>query len=281
MDYRGYLSDSLSAKADVVVSNTGDSEEHAMRERRSGGERRVVDKGAPQNLWHGYHEDAERRAYSDRRRGSGKIVQAFTSEGYGEGSVTGIPVSGEAAGGAGEAIEEGFFEGPPPGEKGDCPAEGAAPGGRTYYCTLDAGHKGEHVAHLTDDRAVAKWPTTAPNPRTPTTAQPTEAAPVHEIEAMVRERSAVTHAVERTSPLGESFIGVCRLCGAIGLTSADALKPCPNPGRLTRDEALLDAIAGDAAPSTLDVGGERDAIAYEINATFHADDPMMLDDCDE
>jgi hypothetical protein len=34
-----------------------------------------------------------------------KIVQAFTSQGYGEGSVTGIPVSGEAAGGEGLASQ--------------------------------------------------------------------------------------------------------------------------------------------------------------------------------
>ena len=70
------------------------------------------------------------------------------------------------------------------------------------------------------------------------------------------EARAVTHSVERTSPMGGPFVGVCRLCGAVGLTSGDALKPCPNPSGLTQDEALLDALAGsaDLAPQA----GERE-----------------------
>lgn len=58
-------------------------------------------------------------------------------------------------------------------------------------------------------------------------------------------KMAVTHSAERTSPVGGSFVGVCRLCGAVGLTPADALKPCPNPTGRTKEEAVLDAIEGD------------------------------------
>jgi hypothetical protein len=63
-------------------------------------------------------------------------------------------------------------------------------------------------------------------------------------------------------------LGSCREpCEAVALRRADAPPTTAQPT--------------PAAPSTLDVGGERDAIAYELNATFHADDPMMLDDCRE
>lgn len=63
----------------------------------------------------------------------------------------------------------------------------------------------------------------------------------------------MTHSLERTSPKGGPFIGVCVLCGAIGLPAAAAAQPCPNPGGTSQDDALLDAIRG-AAPR----GGERE-----------------------
>ena len=52
----------------------------------------------------------------------------------------------------------------------------------------------------------------------------------------------ITHSLERTSHFSEPFVGRCVLCGAWGMTMADALKPCPNPRGLTSDEALLEAI---------------------------------------
>lgn len=51
-----------------------------------------------------------------------------------------------------------------------------------------------------------------------------------------------THVLERTSPKGEQFIGKCSLCGKEGLTAQQANEPCPNPGNVSRDEALLNTI---------------------------------------
>lgn len=53
-----------------------------------------------------------------------------------------------------------------------------------------------------------------------------------------------THSLERTSPKGERFIGRCVLCGATDLPSSAALERCANPQRVSRDNALLDAIEG-------------------------------------
>ena len=54
---------------------------------------------------------------------------------------------------------------------------------------------------------------------------------------------------------GQKFIGTCVLCGETGLTSGDALKPCPNQRGVTQDEALLEAIeGGDAALKAAEAG---------------------------
>ena len=53
-----------------------------------------------------------------------------------------------------------------------------------------------------------------------------------------------THAITRTSPKGEKFVGTCFKCGQTGLTIGDAMKECPNVRGLTQDEALLEAIDG-------------------------------------
>lgn len=53
-----------------------------------------------------------------------------------------------------------------------------------------------------------------------------------------------THALQRTSPIGEPFVGECILCGEQGLASGDALKPCENVRKLTNDAALLELIEG-------------------------------------
>ncbi len=65
---------------------------------------------------------------------------------------------------------------------------------------------------------------------------------------------ATTHSVERTSPLGERFIGRCVLCGEDRLTMGGALKPCPNPRGVTADDAVLTAIER-AAPIPEREGG--------------------------
>ena len=51
------------------------------------------------------------------------------------------------------------------------------------------------------------------------------------------------HALERTSPKGEPFVGTCWLCGKQGVTLAQmASEECPNIRGLTQEEALFEAI---------------------------------------
>lgn len=53
------------------------------------------------------------------------------------------------------------------------------------------------------------------------------------------------HSIERTNPKGSPFIGRCTKCGKTDLTFADQDKEtCPNPGGVSQNQALLDAIAG-------------------------------------
>ena len=57
------------------------------------------------------------------------------------------------------------------------------------------------------------------------------------------ERDVATmHAIRRTSPMGELFVGRCTLCGTEGLTSKSMSEECPNPARISQKHALLDAI---------------------------------------
>lgn len=63
-------------------------------------------------------------------------------------------------------------------------------------------------------------------------------------------KKMTTHALERTNPFGERFIGRCRLCGKEGLTSGAALEPCDNPRGLNQAEALIEAIEGDDEQAT-------------------------------
>jgi uncharacterized protein DUF4031 len=53
-----------------------------------------------------------------------------------------------------------------------------------------------------------------------------------------------THVLERSSPLGEPFVGWCVLCGARDLPMGAALERCENPIRVSTDEALLAVIEG-------------------------------------
>lgn len=53
------------------------------------------------------------------------------------------------------------------------------------------------------------------------------------------------HSLERTSPKGQKFVGVCVLCGTPGLTFEDMKNDeCPNQRGLTEDEAVIEAITG-------------------------------------
>lgn len=53
-----------------------------------------------------------------------------------------------------------------------------------------------------------------------------------------------THALKRTNPKGQSFIGVCTKCGKDNLPSSAVTEECPNPAGIGKDEALLNAIRG-------------------------------------
>lgn len=55
-----------------------------------------------------------------------------------------------------------------------------------------------------------------------------------------------THSLRRTSPMGGPFVGRCVLCGATGLSMGAALDTCPNPRGVSSDDALIDAIEGEA-----------------------------------
>lgn len=66
----------------------------------------------------------------------------------------------------------------------------------------------------------------------------------HEVKMSsgTRRDVATMHAMERTSPMGERFVGRCTLCGKEGLTTADMSRECVNPARISQDHALLDAL---------------------------------------
>lgn len=53
-----------------------------------------------------------------------------------------------------------------------------------------------------------------------------------------------THVLERTSALGELFVGTCTLCGVSGLRATQANEACRNPRRVSAATALLDAVQG-------------------------------------
>lgn len=59
---------------------------------------------------------------------------------------------------------------------------------------------------------------------------------------MTTDNRAILHHLVRTSAVGQPFRGRCILCGADDLPATDALEPCPNPHRVSCEDALLDAI---------------------------------------
>lgn len=52
----------------------------------------------------------------------------------------------------------------------------------------------------------------------------------------------MSHAIIRTSPKGEKFIGQCTKCGAEGLRMIDIQKPCPCDNIVSDEMAILDVI---------------------------------------
>lgn len=46
------------------------------------------------------------------------------------------------------------------------------------------------------------------------------------------------HALSRTSPKGQPFIGVCMKCGIPGLALKDVVTPCVNPAGLDASETF-------------------------------------------
>ena len=56
---------------------------------------------------------------------------------------------------------------------------------------------------------------------------------------------ATTHSIERTSPMGEKFIGTCVLCGTAGLTIGQAREACANPRNVSQEQSIMDAIEGN------------------------------------
>lgn len=56
-----------------------------------------------------------------------------------------------------------------------------------------------------------------------------------------------THALERTSPKGQPFVGVCIKCGATGLPITAARQKCENPANLTQSETLSIVLRDEKA----------------------------------
>jgi hypothetical protein len=57
---------------------------------------------------------------------------------------------------------------------------------------------------------------------------------------------AQMHCTNRTSPLGEDYIGACYLCGKTGIGDAEMFEECENPNGLTQGEALIEALENPA-----------------------------------
>ena len=78
------------------------------------------------------------------------------------------------------------------------------------------------------------------------TRTPTRAKSVRACSRTVRlPAPSRMHSLNRTSPKGGPFIGVCSLCGKAGLTLDDIHNDeCENPRGLSQDDAVVEAIVG-------------------------------------
>lgn len=54
----------------------------------------------------------------------------------------------------------------------------------------------------------------------------------------------MSHALERTSPYGQPFVGTCIKCGQTGLNMGDGLKRCPNDKTMSNEAAMIALIDG-------------------------------------
>lgn len=52
----------------------------------------------------------------------------------------------------------------------------------------------------------------------------------------------MSHALSRTSPKGEAFVGTCMKCGIAELPLTRMHEECVNPGGLSDDDTLILAI---------------------------------------
>ena len=59
--------------------------------------------------------------------------------------------------------------------------------------------------------------------------------------------SKAFHAIERTSPMGQKFLGTCMRCGRTNLPMRAVTEECENIAGMSDDDALLNAIAGPSA----------------------------------
>jgi hypothetical protein len=64
------------------------------------------------------------------------------------------------------------------------------------------------------------------------------------------DSQVLNHVLQRTSPLGELFIGKCIRCNAEDLRMAQANEPCPNTNNLSDDAIIERIFEGDASSAT-------------------------------
>lgn len=62
----------------------------------------------------------------------------------------------------------------------------------------------------------------------------------------MRDAIANTHSLRRTSPKGQAFVGCCALCGKQDLPFEAAREYCENPIAVGQEQAIIDAVSGDA-----------------------------------
>lgn len=63
----------------------------------------------------------------------------------------------------------------------------------------------------------------------------------------------MTHALTRTSPFGDRFVGRCDKCGQEGFGMGGALEPCPMDHLVSDEQALLDCLSRDDDPARADL----------------------------
>ena len=66
----------------------------------------------------------------------------------------------------------------------------------------------------------------------------------------------MTHALTRTSPFGERFVGRCDKCGQEGFGMGGALEPCPMDHLVSDEQALLDCLSRDDEPARARAGAK-------------------------